>query len=91
LGAAGHSAKGGEWPAKKADLGFGSIYPDTDADDFGESLYDPKRSNSGRRLLLEQRKVYAFIIANTSLTKREIADMTDEEIGDVLKEFEKKD
>jgi hypothetical protein len=40
---------------------------------------------------VSQAKVYAFLIANTSLTYRDIADLTDPQIGAVMKEFEKKD
>lgn len=36
---------------------------------------------------MNQRQVYAFIVSNTSLTYRDIADMTDDQIGDVLEQF----
>ena len=40
---------------------------------------------------MNQRKVYAFIVANTSLTYRDIAELTDPQIGDLLEQFKKKD
>ncbi len=44
------------------------------------------------KLLKQQRKTYAFLVANTSLNHKNIADLTDTQIGDILKldQFQKK-
>lgn len=38
---------------------------------------------------MSQRTTYAFIVANTSLTYKDIADLTDHQIGDILEQFKK--
>jgi len=54
-------------------------------------MYSGRERGPRENFALKQQTMYAFIVANTSLTYDDIAKMTDEQIGAVRDQFKQKE